>query len=70
MSIGKFYHSTADVDLGGVDFVQMEKIARAHAFIIDELFELNRTDIESGGHPVPPQSVYQSDLMQIIMGDN
>lgn len=70
VSIGKFYHSTADIDLGGVDFVQMEKISRAHAFIIDELFELKKADLQRGGHPVPAKSVYQSDLMQIIMGDN
>lgn len=70
VSIGKFYHSTADVDLGGVDFMQMEKMARAHAFIIDELFNLKKADLHRGGHPVPAKSLYQSDLIQIIMGDN
>jgi len=70
VSIGKFYHSTADVDLGGVDFAEMEKIARAHAFIIDELFLLEKEDLERGGHTVPAESVYRSDLMQIIMGDH
>ncbi len=70
VSIGKFYHSTADVDLGGVDFMQMEKLARAHAFIIDQLFTLTKADLHRGGLPVPKKSVYQSDLMKIIMGDN
>ncbi|HIF92481.1 MAG TPA: M28 family peptidase [Myxococcales bacterium] len=70
ISIGKFYHSTADVDLGGVDFSQMERLARAHAFIIDELFKLQKEDLRRGGHPVPSKTIYQSDLIQIIMGDN
>jgi hypothetical protein len=70
ISVGKFYHSTADVDLGGVDFEQMEKVARAHAFIVDELFKLKKADLLRGGHPVPEKTIYQSDLIQIIMGDN
>lgn len=33
--------------------MQMEKIARAHAFVVDELFELKKADLQRGGHPVP-----------------
>jgi hypothetical protein len=70
ITTGKFYHSTADVDLGGINFKQMEKIARAHAYIIDELFKLSRADLDVGAHPVPEKSVYQSDLIKMIMGNN
>lgn len=67
---GKFYHSTADVDWGGVDFVQMEKLTRAHAFLIDQLSRYSKQDLHKGGLPVPEQSIYQSDLLKILMGDN
>lgn len=67
---GKFYHSTADVDWGGVDFAQMEKLARAHAFVIDQLASVSKADLERGGHPVPDKSIYQSDLLKILMGNN
>lgn len=70
ISIDNYYHPTADVDLGGVDFVQMEKMARGHAFVIDELFELTKGDLRRGDHPVPAKTIYQSDLIQMIMGDN
>jgi hypothetical protein len=67
---GKFYHSTADVDWGGVDFAQMEKIARAHAYIIDQLSGVSKNDLQRGGKAVPEQSIYQSDLLKILMGNN
>jgi hypothetical protein len=67
---GKFYHSTADVDWGGVDFAQMEKIARGHAFVIDELGGLNKADLKREGMPTPEKSIYQSKLLKILMGNN
>lgn len=67
---GKFYHSTADVDWGGVDFDQMEKLARAHAYLIDRLSAYSKQDLHRGGKPVPEKSIYQSDLLKILMGDN
>lgn len=67
---GKFYHSTADVDWGGVDFHQMEKLARAHAYIIDRLSDYSKEDLHRDGMPVPEKSIYQSDLLKILMGDN
>jgi hypothetical protein len=67
---GKFYHSTADVDWGRVDFDQMEKLARAHAFVIDELAGLDKDDLKQNGHSVPEKSIYQSDLLKILMGNN
>ncbi len=67
---GKFYHSTADVDRGGVNFKQMEKLARAHAFVIDQLSGLGQNDLKRGGLPVPEQSIYQSDLIKIMMSNN
>lgn len=67
---GKFYHSTADVDLGGVSFDTMEKMARAHAFIIDEVFKLSKEQIHKAEADLPKESVYASELLKIIMGDN
>ena len=67
---GKFYHSTSDFDAGGVDFDQIEKLARAHAFIIDELGQVSKADLHRGGRPVPEKSIYQSDLLKILMGNN
>ena len=59
-----------DVDWGGVDFAQMEKIARAHAYVIDQLSAVSKDDLHGGGEPVPEQSIYQSDLLKILMGNN
>ena len=67
---GKFYHSTADVDRGGVNFKQMEKLARAHAYVIDQLSGVSQDDLHRGGFPVPEKSIYQSDLVKILMGNN
>jgi hypothetical protein len=67
---GKFYHSTADVDRGGVNFKQMEKLARAHAYIIDQLSGVTKEDLHRGGLPVPEKSIYQSELIKIMMGNN
>ena len=70
ISTGKFYHSTADVDWGAINFKQIEKIARGHAFIIDELFKLEKADLHRDGHPAPEKSIYQSDILKMFMGNN
>jgi hypothetical protein len=67
---GKFYHSTADVDWGAINFKQVEKMARGHAFIIDELFELEKADLHRDGHPAPEKSIYQSNILKMFMGNN
>lgn len=67
---GKFYHSTADVDWGGVNFKQIEKITRAHAFIIDSLGEYTKADLIKDSHPTPKKSIYQSELIKMIMGNH
>ncbi len=67
---GKFYHSTADIDRGGVNYQQMEKLARAHAYIIDQLSVVTKEDLQRGGFPVPEKSIYQSDLIKMMMGNN
>ncbi len=67
---GNFYHSTADVDFGGVSFDTMEKMARAHAFIIDEVFKLSKEEIHKAEAPMPKESIYASELLKIIMGDH
>jgi len=67
---GKFYHSTADVDRAGVNFKQIEKLARAHAYVIDQLSAVSKADLHRGGTPVPEKSIYRSDLIKIMMGNN
>ena len=67
---GKFYHSTSDVEASGVSFAHMEKITRAHAYIIDRLATVSQADLKRGGLPVPEKSIYQSDLLKILMGNN
>lgn len=67
---GMFYHSTADVDLGAVDFAMVQQLARGHAFIIDGLAEFDKADLQRGGSPVPAKSIYQSELMKLILGNN
>ncbi|MBE9539778.1 MAG: hypothetical protein IMF06_11890, partial [Proteobacteria bacterium] len=67
---GKFYHSTADVDRGGVNFKQMEKLARAHAYVIDQLSAVSKADLHRGEFPIPEKSIYQSDLIKMMMGNN
>ena len=71
----KFYHSSADVDWekigwGGVNFGQMEKFGRAHAYIIEELFKYSKADLQQGAKPVPETPIYQSDLLKLYMGNN
>ena len=70
ITTGKFYHSTADVDWGAINFKQVEKITRGHAYIIDELFKLTKADLHRDGHPAPEKSIYQSDILKMIMGNN
>ncbi len=67
---GKFYHSTADIDGAGVNFKQIEKLARAHAYVIDQLAGVTKEDLQRGGFEVPEKSIYQSDLIKIMMGNN
>ncbi|MFP6687104.1 MAG: hypothetical protein VB934_20445, partial [Polyangiaceae bacterium] len=67
---GKFYHSTADVDQSAVDYTMLQHLARGHAFVIDGLANFSKADLHWDGQPLPEQSIYQSDLMKMILGNN
>ncbi len=71
----KFYHSSADVDWarrgwGGVSLDQLEKFARAHAYIVERLFEHTKADLTRDGQPLPEVPIYQSDLLKLFLGNN
>jgi hypothetical protein len=66
---GRTYHSTADVDRGLVSYAEVEKMARAHAFVIDELAARSRADLREGGSAPPEKSIYQSDLFKLFFGN-
>ncbi|MFP6580963.1 MAG: M28 family peptidase [Candidatus Hydrogenedentota bacterium] len=66
---GKFYHSTADVDLGGISFKEMERIARAHAYIFDRLGPLTLADLRKDETPVKDSNVYNSAMFKLFLGN-
>jgi hypothetical protein len=67
---GQFYHSTADVERSAVNYTMLQHLTRGHAFVIDGLANFSKADLHWDGQPVPEQSIYQSDLMKMILGNN
>lgn len=39
-------------------------------FVIDEVFKLSKDEIHKAEAPLPKESIYSSELIKIIMGDN
>lgn len=67
---GTFYHSTADIDLQAVNFDAMERIGRAHAYIIDELGDYNLDDLHKSSQPLDENAnFYGSDFMKMTLGN-
>ena len=62
-----FYHSEASREM--VDPKALEKIARAHAYVVEELFHHEREDLARGGSPRPPTHFYYSDLLKMVYGN-
>ena len=62
-----FYHSEASREM--VDPVALEKIARAHAYVVEEVFRLDREDLARGGSPRPRTHFYYSDLLKMVYGN-
>ena len=68
-TMGPLYHTPMDVERKLVNFKEVEKMARAHAFIIDVLGPYTKEDLERDGAPPPAESVYRSDFFKLYMGN-
>ena len=66
---GTYYHSTADVDLSGISFEEMERAARAYAYVFDRLGPLTLADLRRGEQARPADNVYASPLFQLFLGN-
>ncbi len=67
----RYYHSTADYEQNLISPHELEKMARAHAFISDELGRYSKADLEEGAVPYRAEnSIYQSDLLKMMFGNH
>ncbi|MGL6313755.1 M28 family peptidase [Vibrio sp. WXL103] len=67
---GLQYHTTADVDADMISFDALEKYTRAHAFIIDELFNYTEADLRENDVPYAAENnIYTSDMSILTLGD-
>ena len=49
----------------------LEKQGRAYSFIIDELMKYEKVDLERGGTPYTAEkSIYQSDILKLLLGNH
>jgi hypothetical protein len=70
LQTGAYYHTTADVDMNGISYTEMEKATRGMAFIFDELGNHTIDDLREGESPIPEDSVYSSLLFKLFLGNN
>jgi len=63
----RFYHSEASREM--VAPAALEKMARAHAYVIEEIFRVTREDLHRGASPRPRTHFYYSDLLKMIYGN-
>ncbi len=67
----RYYHSSADGEHDLVSSRELEKMARAYAFIIDELGRYSKADLEAGAVPYSAEnSIYQSDILKLLFGNH
>ncbi|MCX2980847.1 hypothetical protein EYC98_08155 [Halieaceae bacterium IMCC14734] len=67
----RYYHTTADGDQKLVSAKELEKMARAYAFIADALADYSKSDLEQGGVPYESEnSIYQSDILKLMFGNH
>jgi hypothetical protein len=68
---GIHYHTTSDVDHDLVSFEEMEKLGRAHAYVIDQLAPYTKEDLQKDAlsQPDPEKSIYQSELFKMMFGN-
>ena len=68
-SIGRTYHSTADVESGLIGYPQLQSWAQSFAYLVDELQAYRKEDLQEGASASPEQSTYQSDSMKMTFGN-
>ncbi len=69
LQTGTYYHSTADVDLQGVSFNELERVTRAYAYVFDQLGSLTLADLRLGEQPRSEDNAYASRLFQLYLGN-
>lgn len=70
LQTGPYYHTTADVDMDGISYAEMEKVARGMAFIFDQLGNHTVEDLREGESPLTNDSVYSSEAFKLFLGNN
>ena len=70
LQTGAYYHTTADVDMKGVSFVEMEKATRAFASIFDKLGKYTLSDLRKDEVPYLTSNVYASPMFKLYLGNN
>ena len=70
LQTGPYYHTTADVDMNGISYAEMEKVARGMAFIFDQLGNHTIADLREGETPLTNDSVYSSPAFKMFLGNN
>ena len=67
----RYYHTTADYENNLVRPEILEKQGRAYAYVIDELMKYEKRDLERGDTPYSAEkSIYQSDILKLLMGNH
>lgn len=67
----RYYHSSADGEQNLVSSKELEKMARAYAFISDELGHYSKKDFEEDAVPYSAEnSIYQSDILKLLFGNH
>ena len=69
LQTGAYYHTTADVDLRGISFREMERVARAYAYVFDRLGPLTLADLRRGERAGPMDNPYASPLFKLFLGN-
>ena len=67
----RYYHTTADYENNLVSAEELEKFARAHVYITDQLGNYSKADLEKGATPYTAEkSIYQSDTLKLMFGNH
>lgn len=69
LQTGAYYHSTADVDLNGINFHELERVTRAYAFVFDRLAPFTIADLRRGERERPTDNPYASPLFRLFLGN-
>jgi hypothetical protein len=68
-AIGRTYHSTADIESRLLGYPELSMWTRSLAFVIDQLENYTKDDLEKDGTLVPEVSTYQSISLKMTFGN-